>query len=164
MPLCIEKKQTLSGEIQTYSCELVRLDDDFGVLKYVIDRNYTVAGIRLAPGDMTYAFYWTDRPYTLYTWNSSGNDAIVYYFNVADRIVLSQGEFSWRDLAVDILIDGQGKPHVLDEHELPAGLDDELAGYIEKAKDHLLTHFRDIIKEAEEHIASYSSGSSSPQP
>ncbi len=149
MPLCIEKKHTLSGEIQTYSCELVRLDDNVGVLKYVIDREYTVADVRLAPGDVTIALYWTDRPYTLYTWNPSGHGAIVYYFNIADRVVLSQGEFSWRDLAVDILIDGSGQAHILDEDDIPPALQPELRGYIEDAKHFVFSSYRDIIGEVE---------------
>lgn len=149
MSICIEKKQTLSGEIQTYSCELVRLDDNFGVLKYVIDREYTVADVQLAPGDVTIALYWTDRPYTLYTWNPSGNDAIVYYFNIADRVVLSQGEFSWRDLAVDILIDGSGEKHILDEDEIPPRLEAGLREYIEQARDTVLSSSQAIIKSIE---------------
>ena len=147
MPICIEKKLLLSGETKTYSCELVRLDKSFGILRYVIDRVYTVAGIRLAPGDVTYAFYWTDRPYTLYTWNPDANGTIVYYFNIADAIALSRNEFSWRDLVLDILIDGSGEKHILDENEIPPALEPGLREYIEESKMTVLASGDAIINE-----------------
>ncbi len=152
MILCIEKKLTLSGEVRTFSCELIHLDNGFGILKYVIDREYGVKGVRLLPGDMTCALYWEDRPYTLYVWHLKRDGSTSHYFNIADSISLRPHEFIWRDLAVDVLVDGQGKAHVLDEDELPADLSAGLAEYIQKAKDHILAYFRDIIKEADQLI------------
>jgi hypothetical protein len=150
MALCLEKKHTLSGSVQTYSCELVSLRNGVGILRYVIDREYDVAGYRLSPGDRTLAVYWTGRPYTLYVWFRKGPRDRAYYFNIADSIALSSREFLWRDLAVDILVDPSGIPRVLDEHELPPDLPADLAGYIARARDHVLERFRDIIKEADE--------------
>ena len=147
MPICIEKKLLLSGETQIYPCDLVRLDNGFGILRYVVDRVYTVAGIRLAPGDVTYAFYWTDRPYTLYTWNPDANGTIVYYFNIADSIVHSRNEFSWRDLVLDILVDGSGEKHVLDEDEIPPSLEPGLREYIDASKMTVLSNGDDILNE-----------------
>ena len=147
MPLCLEKKHTLSGEVQTYTCELVRLDEGFGILRYVIDRDFTVAGISIMPGDVTYAFYWTDRPYTLYTWDPDGKDRIVYYFNIADAVVLSRNEFSWRDLVLDVLVDGSGEKHVLDEDEIPPALEPGLRNYIEASRMTVLASSDDIINE-----------------
>jgi hypothetical protein len=117
MPLCIETKLTLSGETKTYCCELLQFGSGLGVLRYVIDREYDVHGVELAPGDETIAVYWEERPYTLYI---------------------------WRDLAVDILVDGRGV-HVLDEHELPATLDADLGRYINEAKASVLERHEDII-------------------
>ncbi len=68
MHACLEKKLTLAGKIETYSCDLVSLRNGIGILRYVIDREYDVAGFRLAPGDVTLAVYWENRPYTLYVW------------------------------------------------------------------------------------------------
>lgn len=152
MSFCLEKKILLSGEVRTFSCELVHFEKGFGILKYVIDAEYDIKGIQLRPGDVTCALYWEDRPYTLYIWHRDSDKDAIHYFNIADRITLSPGEFSWRDLSVDILIDAAGRPHVLDEDELPAGLGPELTGYIQRAKDYLLIHFRDEIREANELI------------
>jgi hypothetical protein len=149
MPLCLEKKLTLSGKVLTFPCELVSFEPGFGILRYVVDREYTISGIRLMPGEVTCALYWQDRPYTLYTWRLPRGGGALYYFNIADSISLQPREFVWRDLALDILIDARGDAHVLDEDEVPAGLDADVARYIQRARDHILLHFRDIIREAE---------------
>ena len=145
MPLCIETKLTLSGETKTYRCELLHFGSGFGVLRYVIDREYDVHGVVLAPGDETIALYWEDRPYTLYVWRRQAAQDTVFYFNIADQISLTPQEFIWRDLAVDILVDSRGV-HVLDEHELPADLDADLGRYINEAQAHILVHYEDIIQ------------------
>jgi len=147
MPLCIETKLTLSGETKTYRCELLHFGSGFGVLRYVIDREYDVHGVVLAPGDETIALYWEDRPYTLYVWRRQAAQDTVFYFNIADQISLTPQEFIWRDLAVDILVDSSGV-HVLDEHELPADLDADLGRYINEAQAHILVHYEDIIQKA----------------
>lgn len=149
MRACLEKKLTLSGEIKTYPCELVSLEGGVGILRYVIDQEYDVAGFRLSPGDVTLAVYWKSRPYTLYVWFRNQQRDRAYYFNISDSVTLSPDEFVWRDLAVDILVDPEGIVSVLDEHELPPDLPPDLALYIEEARNNVLAHFRDIIKEAE---------------
>jgi hypothetical protein len=153
MRACREKKLALSGETEIYRCELVSLRSDRGVLRYIIDREYDVAGFRLSPGDETLAFYWPDRPYTLYVWFRKRQGDRAYYFNIADAVALRPDEFLWRDLAVDILVDENGTVRVLDEHELPHDLPSGLLDYIMKAKDHILAHFGDILEEAEKLIA-----------
>jgi hypothetical protein len=147
MNVCIEKKLTLSGSVQAFSCELVLLRRGFGVLRYVIDRAYDINGIRLQPGDVTCALYWEDRPYTLYVWQLQRDADRLYYFNIADSISLRPAEFIWRDLTLDVLIDGRGRATLLDDHELPPDLDEGLAGYIRAAVDHVMTQHPDIIRE-----------------
>lgn len=149
MSLCIEKKLTLTGGAKTYRCELVSLKDDIGILRYVIDQPYDVGGFLLSPGDETLAVYWEGRPYTLYIWLRGKQRDRAYYFNIADSVALSASEFIWRDLAVDILVDADGRVQVLDEHELPAGLASGLQQYIMKAKDEVIARYQDIIEEAE---------------
>jgi hypothetical protein len=153
MSLCIEKKLTLSGRTFLFDCELLLLNSDLGVLKYVIDREYVVQGIKLQPGDITYALYWTNRPYTLYVWHLTGN-RVVHYFNIADRISLQPREFLWRDLTVDILIADDRSVHILDEDELPDVLDPALYSYIQKAKETVMREYPSVIHEANSIISS----------
>ncbi len=150
LPKVLERKLTLSDDVQTYICELLSLEGGVGILRYVIDRTYDVSGFRLSPGDVTLALYWEGRPYTLYVWFRIKEKDWAYYFNVADSVRLSPAEFLWRDLAVDILVGPAGNATVLDEEELPPNLAPDLAAYITRARDHVLGHFRDILKEADE--------------
>jgi len=152
MPSCLEKKFTLTDKTYEFNCQLLHFANGFGVLKYVIDQEYNVHGIKLHPGDVTHALYWNNRPYTLYIWRL--NNRSVYYFNVADSISLTPAEFVWRDLAVDILIDAERQIHVLDEHELPANLDPKLLRYIQQAKTVIMREHPAIIKEAEAILSS----------
>lgn len=147
MSICIEKKLTLSGRVYLFECELLLLNSDLGVLKYVIDQEYAIQGFKLRPGDITHALYWVDRPYTLYIWHLAGN-RVVHYFNIADRISLQPREFLWRDLTVDILIADDRGVHVLDEDELPGNLGPELSRYIQDAKTAILQDHASIIQEA----------------
>ncbi len=156
MTTCIEQKHLLSGDVHEYSCELVKLDGDFGALRYVIDQAYDIDGYHLAPGDTTHAFYWTNRPYTLYLWRLPRIGQILYYFNVADGIVLRTDLFSWRDLAIDILTDGKGSVHILDEDELPPDLAPDLHAYIFEAKTRILRDHRIITAEADRLVESLS--------
>lgn len=148
MPFCLETKLTLSGEIQTYSCELLHYEAGFGVLRYVIDREYDVHGVKLSPRDETIALYWEDRPYTLYIWRRKSMSGPVHYFNIADRISLSPQEFVWRDLAVDVLVDERGV-HVLDVNELPSGIDPSLLLFIRSATAQILADHQAIIRTAD---------------
>jgi len=155
MSRCREKKTVLSGAVQQYDCELLHHSYGFGMLRYVVDREYDVAGVQLAAGDVTHALYWSNRPYTLYTWHLQRIGVTLYYFNIADTIVLTPDEFRWRDLTVDILVDSRNTVRVLDEDELPAELPPELHRYIRSAKLHLLNHYHEIIKEAEAYLKGY---------
>jgi len=137
----------LSGELHEYSCGLTYFTETFGVLQYVIERQYLVNGIALQPGEITNAFYWSDRPYTLYAWRTEQTGQGLYYFNIADRVTLKRTEFTWRDLVVDILIDANDTVHVLDEGDLPSTITHDLHDYINRAKHHLLDHHSDIIAE-----------------
>jgi hypothetical protein len=149
MPACTETKFLLSGYVHTYSCELLHYIPGFGILRYVIDREYRVGPVVLRPGCVTYALYWESRPYTLYTWHMPGEAAVIYYFNIADRILLAPAEFKWRDLVIDVLVDADKRTHVLDREELPAELSPALDAYIRNAVDHIMANSDAIIREAD---------------
>jgi protein associated with RNAse G/E len=153
VPICIEKKLTLSGKEKLFECELVHVNKNFGMLKYVIQRNNDIDGLKISPGDITYGLYWTDRPYTLYVWIVNQGKDRAYYFNVADRVSLQPNEFIWRDLTIDILIDPDLRVHLLDEHELPADLHPDLSNYIQSTKNLVLHRHREIMQEADSVIA-----------
>lgn len=148
MTACLERKRYLSGAEVTFECELVALEDRFGILRYVIDQQWNVEGLTLRPGTVTYAFYWTDRPYNLYWWLDEDGQTLGCYFNVADLVSLSEREFVWRDLVVDILVLPTGQVHVIDENEVPDGLDEELRAYIDAGKRQVLRNHPIIVEAA----------------
>jgi predicted RNA-binding protein associated with RNAse of E/G family len=144
----------LSGKEVIFECELVALEGQFGILKYVIDQQWQVHGLTLRPGTATYAFYWTDRPYNLYWWLDEQGETVAYYFNLADSVNLSAQEFIWRDLIVDILVvpashgDAvQEQIRVVDEDEVPDALDRGLRACIEAAKKQVLRDYPAIVEE-----------------
>lgn len=149
MTSCREIKHTLTGATQIYACELLVYRPGFGILKYVIDREYRVHGYALLPGDITYALYWEDRPYTLYIWDLRRLNSRLYYFNIADSVHLTPDEFAWRDLVIDILIDRDRQPVVLDEDELPNDLSATLRSSIADAQTLVLQRYPDIIHAAD---------------
>jgi len=79
--LCYEKKHLLNGKVILYDCELITVSVEFGVLKYIVDREYKVGSIVLQPGIITNGFYQADRPYTLYRWFDKKREVVSNYFN-----------------------------------------------------------------------------------
>jgi uncharacterized protein len=150
MKSCNERKKYLLGGEIVYPCELIALRDEFGILKYLVDRQHIVGSLIITPDTISYAFYWTDRPYVLYSWFNSNGQVIGHYFNVADSISLSAHEFSWRDLIVDILILPAGQIEILDEDEIPESLDPDMRKHIESIKQLILQNHQTIIDEISE--------------
>jgi predicted RNA-binding protein associated with RNAse of E/G family len=148
MRTCRERKRYLSGAEVVFECELVALEDRFGILKYVLDRRWQVHGLTLHPGTLTYAFYWLDRPYNLYWWLDGSGETVGYYINLADSVQLSAREFAWRDLVIDLLVLPGGRIRLIDEEELPDGLEQGLLSYIQAGKRLLLRDYKAIIEEA----------------
>ena len=153
MRVCKERKRYLSGDEVTFECELIALENKSGILKYVLDQEWQVQGLTLRPGDVTYAFYWTDRPYNLYWWVKRDGQTVGFYFNLADSVSLSPHEFVWRDLIVDVLILPGGQVQVIDEGEVPDDLDGELGALIASAKQQVLQNYPVIIKDARAMLA-----------
>jgi len=155
MKFCNERKKYLLGDEIVYPCELITLRDEFGILKYLVNRQHKVGSLIIPPETISYAFYWTDRPYVLYSWFNKDSQAIGYYFNVADSIALLPHEFSWRDLIVDILILPTRQIEILDEDEIPESLDPEMKKHIESVKQLLLQTNQTIIAETSEILNLY---------
>lgn len=106
-----------------------------------------MAGVRLSSGCLTYAVYWTDRPYNVYWWLDAGGRSLGFYFNVADSVELTPEAFRWRDLSVDVLVKPDGSTRVLDEAELPPELPPALRLYIERARDAILAAPQALTRE-----------------
>jgi predicted RNA-binding protein associated with RNAse of E/G family len=144
---CVERKRFLSGGETTFECQLVALEEGFGVLKYVIDKTWQVQNLKLTPGTVTYAFYWTQRPYNLYWWLDENGETLGHYFNLADSVELSAQEFVWRDLIVDVLALPDGSVRVLDAHEVPDTLCGRLRVYVDTGVQQIVQEHQAVVAE-----------------
>lgn len=151
MSHCREIKYYLKGGYDTFDCDLVELQEGHGILKYVIPKPYQVAELNLLPGDLTYAFYWEKRPYTLYKWIRESH-YLGNYFNIADSIKLDRKTFVWRDLIVDIWIPPEGILKILDWHELPNNLSPSLKRYIAQAQQEIRDNYLQVIHETDQRL------------
>ncbi|MBU0713464.1 DUF402 domain-containing protein [bacterium] len=154
MKKILEKKYLLNGDIRVYNCELIYNNQSFGILKYILEKQYNVSGLILPQSSITFAFYWIYRPYTLYRWYHNKKN-IGNYFNIADQIVLNDSEFEWRDIVVDVLYRSDDLPIILDEDELPTDMPDHLLEYIHSAKRQIIENYQDIITETDQFLKQY---------
>ncbi len=163
---CTERKIRLSGEVVTYQCDLLALEIDHGILRFVTSERRVIASATLEPGTFTFAVYWPERNYNLYYWTyredppldgEAGEPSrlrpVGYYFNIVDSVSLSPLQFAYRDLVVDIFVTPEGEPSVLDEDELPADTDASLLSFIEAIKRQVLRDYREIIAEVDRLLA-----------
>ena len=155
METCMEIKYSLSGKKTLFHCERIAFHDCWGILKYVLDTGWQVQDIVLPPGTVTYGFYWQARPYNLYWWMDPRGQSLAYYFNLCDSTQLTENEFIWRDLIVDILVRADGRVSVLDEDELPPSLSVELRASIITAKRLVVQTHKSVIAQARRTLAGY---------
>jgi len=132
-----EVKHTLGGERRTFDCELLQRSASEAVVIYRMPRDVQLEDIALARGTLSLGYFWKDRPYNAYHWIDESFASLALYFNISDRTCIGEHTIEWRDLAVDILISPDGRCRVLDEDELPPGIDATLHAYIAQARDDL---------------------------
>ena len=144
-----EIKTTLSGHVDRFNCDLVERTEERIVVLYRMPVGRDLHGVWLPKGGLTVGYFWGARPYNLYHWLNPDGRTIAYYFNVGDVVRFEAYEFEWRDLAVDVLATPEGRVSVLDEHELPADLDEATRGYVESARDEILHDLPRLMAEAE---------------
>lgn len=119
-------------------------------MKYITERAYQVGTIYLPAGTISFGFYFEDEPFVLYRWFSPEGNYLGDYFSVADEIKITEEEFSWRDLFVDVLIHPEGKAEVLDENEVSENLKESFQAYIRNAKERVLRSYPLILEKVTE--------------
>lgn len=108
-----------------------------------------VHGVDLPAGTVSFGHFWVDRHYNVYHWVDPAGRTIGFYFNLADQTQISEATLQWRDLVVDILATPAGRLDVLDEDELPAALDAEVAGHIADGRAAILRAPERLMAEIE---------------
>jgi len=148
---CVEEKHTLDNRILRFDCTLLYLDArrQRGILHYLVPKNTNVGALCLLKDWRTYAFYWQERPYTLYQWFDAENCLVGSYFNIADHVRLTSSCFRWRDLVLDILIYPDDTVKILDEDELrQAAVSNRLLNFISRSCSTIIKDHAKIIDQA----------------
>ena len=131
---CVEFKETIDGKVRSYTCEMMRYSQSQVILRYVLPEEVMVERVVLPIATVTYAFYWPDKPFTLYKWYDPHGQKLADYFNIADRVKIGEHAVRWRDLVVDLLCLPDSTVKILDEDEIPPQLNKKLLRKIMNAK------------------------------
>jgi hypothetical protein len=136
----LEIKRTLDGREKRFDCRLLTMSADrhHAAVLWVAPAAMHVHGVDLPAGTVSVGHFWTDRPYNVYHWLDPAGETLGYYFNICDQTHIEAERIEWRDLTVDVLALPGGRLDVLDEHELPAELPDDVAAQIGAGKGALL--------------------------
>jgi hypothetical protein len=149
LPEILEVKRTLTGVEKRFDCRLLARTETQASVLWIAPAAMHVHGVDLPAGTISIGHFWTDRNYNVYHWVRSDASTIGFYFNIADRTVITPAQLSWRDLTLDVLATPEGRLDVLDEDELPAVLDDDVRAHIEAGKGAILGEPAAVLAEVE---------------
>lgn len=135
----LEIKEKLLGDAPLeFECDLLECTDSQWVLLYRLSESGRLEDIELPEGTLSLGYFWPDRGYNAYHFVAADGRTLALYLNVSDSTRLVDGQLFWRDLIVDVLIAPGGEVTVLDEDEIPAGIDITLLRHIQVTKAQLL--------------------------
>ena len=151
-----ERKVFLDGRADEWQCRALSLiPGTSAALRYIIEEPAEVGSqpLVLAPGDISIAHHWSERPYNVYHWHHDGM-SIGIYCNVAESLQISKTHVVYRDLVVDVLFLPDGTVEVLDEDEVPSDLSESDRRHIEWALEQLMRSPKMFVKAIESATAS----------
>lgn len=144
-----EIKSRLAGETSRYPCRWLARAPGEAVVWYRLPRQVDLHGVLLPAGTVSIGYFWQQRPYNVYHFLAGDGATVALYCNICDRTAIAEDSIRWRDLVVDVLVMPDGGVRVLDEDELPAGLEETLTAYIENARDRLASGAPALLRELE---------------
>ncbi|RYM05631.1 DUF402 domain-containing protein [Sporolactobacillus sp. THM7-7] len=123
----IERKIRYDRTIAEYDCTLLQSSKKQVILLHEMERAFSMPAGRekltIPVGSFTIAYYWTDKPYNVYTWKDRNGNYLGAYFNIVKNTRITDLAVIFEDLIIDILVRPDGHCFILDENELPAPLD-----------------------------------------
>src|SRR5438445_12213372 len=146
-----ERKTRLDGSVVEYVCEPIAVEPGrHAIVRYVTDRDRTLEGsdLVLRAGTVTIGHFWVDRPYNVYHWLDGGR-TIALYVSIADGTTIEDQLIAYTDLVVDVLVRPFGAIEILDEDELPPGLEPRHRLAIAKALETCVTEPKRLVNEIE---------------
>lgn len=143
------KEKLLCGSRLEFECELLERKENEAVVLYRLPKSGDLEGIHLPEGALSVGYFWQDRAYNVYHFVTAEGETLALYVNISDSTRIDEAQLYWRDLVLDILIHPDGECRVLDEEEIPAGIDITLLRYIHVSKAQLLAAPGDLLQEIE---------------
>jgi predicted RNA-binding protein associated with RNAse of E/G family len=145
----LEIKTSLDGRVQEYDCAVAARADDHVVIRYRMVSDHNLHGVPLYAGELTFGYFWFDRPYNLYHWVRRDGSTAAWYFNVGSVTDFDGAVLRWRDDAIDILATPDGLVRVIDEDEVPDDLDTVTRDAIFGARDRVFAELRTLTRDAD---------------
>jgi hypothetical protein len=145
----VEIKHTLAGGEKRFDCLLLGGGPGHAVLLWIAPEPMHVHGVDLPAGTISFGHFWTDRFYNVYHWVDADGRTLGFYFNIADRTRIGEGELAWRDLVIDVLATPAGRLELLDEDELPAIVEPDAAAHMAAGKAAILDAPSAVMAEVE---------------
>ena len=149
----LEIKTSLDGTVQEFDCIVAARAQDHVVIRYRMVKDHNLHGVPLHAGELTFGYFWFDRPYNLYHWVRADGASVAWYFNIGSVTHFDGNTLRWRDDAIDILATPDGNVRVLDEDELPDNLEPPTRAAILAARDRVLGEVASLIHDADERTA-----------
>ncbi|MCE1255561.1 MAG: DUF402 domain-containing protein [Anaerolineae bacterium] len=140
-PIKITKQKYGKNEPFSYMGKVLELDDDHLVIEAYFNRDdLPFHGLVFKRNDRFVETYYLKRWYNLFEIHDRDDDNLkCWYCNVAQPVELGEGEISFVDLALDVLVYADRSRIVLDEDEfealnLPANLRQKALAALEELK------------------------------
>ena len=148
-----EHKRHYNKPDQQFDCERLFQDRETLILRYVADREYTVAGRVTPPGSSTVGLYRQGEDYVFWKMLRPDHSLDGYLIHVCEPVQLLADEVVYRDLMLDIWQTPRLPPVLLDEDDvenaLASGLiTPETARQARDIAHRLLADFDDVVARA----------------
>jgi protein associated with RNAse G/E len=143
------KRNTQGQETWRYTGEVLWRTKNAVLLQALFNRDDTpFHEINLGRGDRFVEIFYTDRWYNIFEIHDRVDDHLKgWYCNVCEPASLADGEVSYVDLALDLLVYPDGRQLVLDEDEFAVlDVDDAVRGQARAALAELQWRFGDVTR------------------
>jgi len=107
---------------EIYECSLVRRSANCVVLRYVSDRSYSLAGMRLPRGAVTTAYYWPRRRYCMWEIRRAGGELLGHLFHLCRDLNIRGDCVEYADMLLDLWVPASGESKMLDADDLRAAV------------------------------------------
>jgi len=116
--ITIVKQNTLGKTVTTYQGQIIaRLASGLVIQAFWTQPTRDLGYTRFEPGDCFTEYYYTDRWFNIFTIASPSGTLKGWYCNIAEPAHIFDDHIEQIDLFLDVWINPQGEPLILDEDE-----------------------------------------------